>query len=681
MSRAISIILIVALFAVSALRSLASNKDSKDERHTTPLARLKTDATPAARAYVKALFETWDMYPVSRPWPQVVARTQAAAKRLAEAQGKGIVPVLKKYGPAGESQMLALLTLDELQLREEASQFACQWFFADSYCGEVLLPAASCSRPMREAIANALLRQWANGARPVVPLLESFPEYLSVMGNAETADLLRSYDKEIAKRTDASKGNSEKESAGASPRPERREKQSRNAFALAAERITARLALPKKAAARRGRDALLFWQTVWYTPRTPAPNDYRSSARSLVAGGYRISSDFLIELFESKNRPAFLDPDVAIEIVLAQREYGAIPAMVGLAKREPKYRERVERAIREIDTPEAKKALQERPEADGTSPVRAYLEALFETWDTRPEPRFWRDVIDRNRVAAVELAKTHGKEIVPVLRKYGSVGESQILAFLTLDQLQFHEEAVELASLWFVADSSSGNVLLSASLCSEPTRIAIANGLLKRWTKEGRSPPGSPKSFTGFLAVVGNAETAGLLRAYDRKIAERATAAGKESGTKPAEESPAREPREATSKSIFLQAAEHITARLALPTEAAAQQARAELSIWQIAECAPHPVWGDSYRSLMRPYTGEGPSIFVGLSDRIFRKQGRNDIIRPGCRDRDRPRPAQVCNHSRHGRACQTRTQIPRTGRKGVKADWFTGGEEGLAGD
>jgi len=216
-----------------------------------------------------------------------------------------------------------------------------------------------------------------------------------------------------------------------------------------------------------------------------------------------------------------------------------------------------------------------------------------------------------------------------VLRKYGSVGESQILAFLTLDQLEFHEEAVELASLWFVADSSSGNVLLSASLCSEPTRIAIANGLLKRWTEEGRSPPGSPKSFAGFLAVVGNAETADLLRAYDRKIAERATAAAKESGTKPDEESPAREPPEATSKSIFLQAAEHITARLALSEEAAARQARAELSIWQIAECAPHPVWGDGYRSLMRSFTGEGNRFSSDFLIGFFESKDGTTLLDP----------------------------------------------------
>lgn len=612
-----------------------------DEKHTASGERPKADDLRLLGSFWSTIPGTMDVRAASHVWRDVVARSRDSAEELAKRHGKEIVPVLWKYGSAGESHIRALLTLDQLHLHEEAVKMASMRFFAGLpgeaigmgmgpggfFVGsppvDVLLSASLCSEPTRVAIANGLLKRCMEGAPASSDSRELFAGFLAVAGNAETANLLRAYDRQIAEQATTGGKESETKPDEESPARERREAESKSVFLQAAEHITARLALPKEAAARRSRDELLIWQIVECAPHPIWGADYRSLVRSYTEKGYRFSPDFLIGLFESKNRPAFLDPDVATEIVLAQREYAAIPALVGLAKREPKYRERVERALREMGTPEAKKAPQERPEADDTPPVRAYLEALFETWDTRPEPRFWRDVIDRNRVAAVALAKTHGKEIVPVLRKYGSVGESQILAFLTLDQLEFHEEAVELASLWFFADSSSGNVLLSASLCSEPTRIAIANGLLKRWTEEGRSPPGSPKSFAGFLAVVGNAETADLLRAYDRKIAERATAAGKESGTKPDEESPSREPPEATSNSIFLQAAEHITARLALSEEASAGQARAELWIWQIAECAPHPVWGDSYPSLMRPYTGESYRFSADFLIEFFESKDR----------------------------------------------------------
>ena len=127
------------------------------------------------------------------------------------------------------------------------------------------------------------------------------------------------------------------------------------------DRIERRLALSEDAKRQRFKDELLFWQTQEHAPNFPSGDGAHLSAWAVAASKLRVSPDYLIEVLgrvKKKERPS-LEWETAVELVAAQKEDAAVPTLVSFVKRDPRYRQKIEKVLRKMGTPAAEKGLQE----------------------------------------------------------------------------------------------------------------------------------------------------------------------------------------------------------------------------------------------------------------------------------------------------------------------------------
>lgn len=325
-----------------------------------------------------------------------VAITRAVAEKLAEEQGEAIVPYLLKRAeaasthPAGETRMLALLTLDKLEQHDKLARVLVDLAFRErpSYSFSprvwVLLEVSFCSEKTRLATANLLVKQLLKqdiySARSVHGGVSG---YLVYVGNVETIDLLN---KRAAQITSDEVWRKHEDIVLASPRkhgrniewarkryltPEKRiewAKALRRPYEQAIARLQSRLSLPEKEREQRTKDELLFWQTGVGAPRPVNPEaGLRYAVESLAFQKLSISTDFLIEQLKNakdwdKENPRESQVNwnrvhLALMFIASQKENRAVPAMVALARRIPHFHQKVNKTLGQLGTPEAKEAL------------------------------------------------------------------------------------------------------------------------------------------------------------------------------------------------------------------------------------------------------------------------------------------------------------------------------------
>jgi hypothetical protein len=163
----------------------------------------------------------------------------------------------------------------------------------------------------------------------------------------------------------------------------------------------------------------------------------------------------------------------------------------------------------------------------------------------------------------VRLAKDEGEGIVPYLRDH--VDESPLLALLTLDELDKHNEAAQ-AFLGLIPKWQH-TALLWVSFCSAKTREAAANQLAANMSTDQPAfrTIWRLASLADFVAVTGNADTIGLL---DRV---------------------AKTPEGKPWKVVYERAINRLRFRLSLPKKEQEQRAQDELLFWQTTVGAPVP--------------------------------------------------------------------------------------------
>ena len=301
-------------------------------------------------------------------WPTIAAENRVVAEKLAKEQGKAIVPYLvnrmeehvpprnssprqrmadeDSYAADSEARFLAFLTLDSLGMHDEAATLGAKLFRRGQpnwHDGETLLQVSFCSAKTRGAIANLLAKHMLEEEAGRFPDLGQL-SFLVAAGNGDTAKILDRRLREL-------------KPLRALQEPYRR----------AINQLDARLSLPKKEQDQRARDAILFWQALCNpTPRTLSKY-CDSLAECLAAQKLTISSAYLVEQIETEDAD-FFRRELAFSILAkqaSQKGSDAVSALVGIARRIPTYRDRVEHLLKGVDTPEAKRALQELPGIDG----------------------------------------------------------------------------------------------------------------------------------------------------------------------------------------------------------------------------------------------------------------------------------------------------------------------------
>jgi hypothetical protein len=296
------------------------------------------------------------------PWHRLAADTRPFAGGLAERQGKEIAPYVGEH--ADVCPLLALLTLDELGLHDDAARAVVKLLAKRKH--HVLLSASFCSVPTREATANLLAS---------LPGADEHPERVAQLhffiatGNAKTVELLgvkaRQWEEDRREFVQEAKRTRSARALDSSPHPMdnvAHALQRENPYQAAADRISARLSLPEKLREQRANDELLLWQTAVSAPSTvDQTQGWIWAAQCLAAQKLTISPGFLIEVLEAKEltHENMHRIEFALAVIMCQRENSAVPAIVALDRRLTGDHSLIERVLRQIDTPEARKALED----------------------------------------------------------------------------------------------------------------------------------------------------------------------------------------------------------------------------------------------------------------------------------------------------------------------------------
>ncbi len=340
MYKASGLVWVVLYLGFFGCASRASDSPDGKEKSVPSPAQSDTESGAIAKAFADAQAELRhreEKVGALRDWQGLAIDARELAGQLARKQGKAIAPYLRQH--AGESPLLALLTLDALGMYDEAAQVVIQLLSQEQHLA--LLEASLCSAKAREAIANLLVQRLPKlfeGCGVRVMFMSFASPFLAVTGTASTVDVL--------KKTGA------EQPQGSGWKEE---------YDRVTSKIQSRLSLPKEHQPQRAQDELLFWQTAMAAPciiRVGAGQYF--AAKCLVAHKLAISSTYLIEQLEQAKE---YSPEnyyrilVTLPIIAYQKENGAVPAMVALAQRRPSVQERVEVVLRQIDTPETRKAL------------------------------------------------------------------------------------------------------------------------------------------------------------------------------------------------------------------------------------------------------------------------------------------------------------------------------------
>ena len=337
------------------------------------------------QARVEAWYRPWGAVGFSVDLLTAALEMQHLAEKLAKEHGKAISPYLlklameetsKPFSPRSrETRLLALLTLDELGLYDGAAELSVELAFRErpsyssSPCVWILLEVSFCSEKTREAAANLLaqrLLEVSPRRLPEIPTLD----FLAAAGNERTIELLKKRTQQLEEEFNRAAEEKDKRGRPRWLKEQRIEWQQklRRPYEQVVARIQSKLSLPEKEREQRTKDELLFMQTRVGAPR-PVNLDagLKYAIDCLAFQKLSVSTDFLIEQLKNakawnKETPHESQANwnrvhLALMFIASQKENGAVPAMVDLARRAPEFQQQVKKTLGQLGSSEAKEAL------------------------------------------------------------------------------------------------------------------------------------------------------------------------------------------------------------------------------------------------------------------------------------------------------------------------------------